>query len=64
VNPGKKSFMAMALWILASAAVAADKPPLAAAPCSCERDNGQGCTGAANASRLRQDIEQMLEEGA
>jgi hypothetical protein len=58
----KKHFMAVALWILATAAVAADKPPQAAANSSCRGPKGEACAASADASRLFQHIEQTLEE--
>ena len=52
----KKHFMAVALWILATAAVAADKPPQASTDsCSC---NGS----TAGAHKVIQHIEHMLQE--
>ena len=51
-----KHFMAVALWILATAAVAADKPPQASLePCSCKGAKPE-------ASQLIQYFEHMLEQ--
>lgn len=50
----KKHFMAVALWILATAAVAADKPPQASDSCSCKSKP--------EANRVIQHIDHMLEQ--
>jgi hypothetical protein len=58
----KSHFMAVALWILATAAVAADKPPQAVANPSSRGPRGQACAGSCDPSRFLQYIEQTLEE--
>jgi hypothetical protein len=58
----KKHFMAVALWILATAAVAAEKPPQAAAQPTCRGPKGDACAASADASRLWRHIEQTLED--
>lgn len=58
----KKHFMAVALWILATAAVAADKPPQAAPNPCCRGPQGERCAASPDTSWMWQHIEQTLEE--